>query len=82
MITELKCLWCHPKNPWTETDGSICLKRIFATVAAFVMLYKFITVQSLTPDYQGFAIGFGAIIAALAYVNQAEQKDKKDADHS
>jgi hypothetical protein len=80
MMQFIRSAIVSPKNPWTETDGSWCLKRIFATIAASVMLYKFCMFAG-TPDYLSLGGGLSAIFAALAFVNRSEQGDKKDPSH-
>jgi hypothetical protein len=68
------------RNPFTETDGSWCIKRIMATIASVVMLYKFCIVT--TPDFANFALGYSSLIAALAMVNFAERGDKKPGENN
>jgi len=74
VFTYIKAAIASPKNPFTETDGSWCLKRIMATLAGIEMLYKFGMLDK--PDFQNFAVGMGAIFTALAIVNYSERSDK------
>lgn len=76
MFNFVKCAICSPKNPFTETDGSWCLKRIMGTIAAVEMIYKFYHLTG-TPDFVNFATGLSLIIGALAVANYAEKGDKK-----
>jgi hypothetical protein len=75
MMQAIKAAVASHKNPFTETDGSWCLKRIMSFIASGVMLYKFCV--AAVPDYTSFAVGFSAIVAALAVVNFAEHGDRK-----
>jgi hypothetical protein len=81
MMQFIKTAVASHKNPWTETDGSICPKRIIATIAATAMLYKFCRFTG-TPDYLSLGGGLSAIFAALAFVNKSECGDKRpEEDH-
>ena len=75
MLEFIKKAVASHKNPFTETDGSWCLKRIMATTAGSVMIYKFCVAGSAV-DYLSFGGGLSAIFAALAFVNKMEATDK------
>lgn len=61
------------KNWLTETDNAtFCIVRALGTCAGVIMLYKF--VDSATADYQSFAVGIAAIMAAIALKNSTESK--------
>ena len=59
---------------WTETDGSLCPVRIMVIAAACAMIYKFSITLSGAPDYQGFAIGIGAITAGISAKHFVEKQ--------
>jgi hypothetical protein len=58
---------------FTENDGvSLCPARLIALGAFLTMIYKAVAV--IAPlDYQAFALGISAIIAAIGY-NKREEK--------
>lgn len=57
---------------FTERDGtSWCIGRAMAAAAFASMIFKFI--QASSADFQGFAIGVAAVIAAVAGKNYSER---------
>jgi hypothetical protein len=57
---------------FTERDNATwCWVRISSLPTLGTMLYKFVITGS--PDYQNFAIGVAAIMAAVAFKNQSEK---------
>ena len=60
------------KNLFTERDGvSWCIGRVMGAAAIIEMMVKFSDVNHV--DYQGFAIGVAALIAAIAAKNLSER---------
>ena len=58
---------------FTERDGtSFCIGRVLGAAAIVEMMVKFADVAHV--DYQGFAIGVAALIAALAAKNYSEKE--------
>jgi hypothetical protein len=61
------------KDWFTSRNGiDFSLTKLLATVAAVVMIVKF--VQADVPDYNGFGLGIGMMIAALAAKYAVESK--------
>ena len=60
------------KQLFTERDGvNWCIGRVLGGAAIIEMMVKFADVSHV--DYQGFAVGVAALIAAIAAKNYSEK---------